>query len=38
MLRELNNGLIGINTVRASTTEKCKIKLDEKANKYISEI
>ncbi len=38
MLRELNNGLIGMNTVRASTTEKRKIKLDEKANKYISEI
>jgi hypothetical protein len=37
LLREINNGLIDIKTVRASTLEKYKIKLDEKTNKYISE-
>jgi hypothetical protein len=38
MVRELNNGLIDIKTVKALTTDKYKIKLDEKTNKYISEI
>jgi len=38
MLRELNKGLIDIETVRASTIEKYKINLDEKTNRYISEI
>jgi hypothetical protein len=37
LLREINNGLINISTVRASTLEKYNIKLDEKTNKYISE-
>jgi hypothetical protein len=37
LLREINNGLINIETVGASTLEKYKIKLDEKTNKYISE-
>jgi hypothetical protein len=37
LLREINNGLINIKTVRASTLEKYKIKFDEKTNKYISE-
>jgi hypothetical protein len=37
LLREINNGLISIKTVRKSTLEKYNIKLDEKTNKYISE-
>ena len=37
LLREMNNGLINIKTVRAFTLDKYKIKLDEKTNKYISE-
>jgi hypothetical protein len=37
MLRELNNGLIDIKTVRATTIEKYRINLDEKINKYICE-
>jgi hypothetical protein len=37
LLREINNGLINISTVRASTLEKYNIKFDEKSNKYISE-
>ena len=37
LLRENNNGLIYIKTVRASTLEKYKIKIVEKNNKYNSE-
>jgi len=37
LLREINNKLIDIKTVRKSTIEKYNIKLDEKTNKYISE-
>ena len=37
LLREINNGLINIKTVRKSTLEKYNIKLDEQTNKYISE-
>ncbi len=37
LLREINNGLINISTVRKSTLEKYNIKFDEKTNKYISE-
>jgi hypothetical protein len=37
LLREINNGLINIKTVRASTLNKYTTKLDEKTNKYISE-
>ena len=37
LLREINNGLINIKTVRKSTLEKYNIKFDEKNNKYISE-
>jgi hypothetical protein len=37
LLREINNGLINISTVRKSTLEKYNIKFDEKSNKYISE-
>jgi hypothetical protein len=37
LVREINNGLIDIKTVRASTIKKYKIKFDEKTNKYISE-
>ena len=37
ILRELNNGLIDIKTVRCSTIEKYKIKLDDETKKYISE-
>ena len=41
LLREINNGLINIKTVRKSTLEKYNIKFnikfDEKSNKYISE-
>jgi len=36
-LREINNGLIDIKTVRKATLEKYNIKLDEKSNKYTSE-
>jgi hypothetical protein len=36
LLREINNGLINIKTVRKSTLEKYNIKLDEQTNKYIS--
>ena len=38
MLRELKNGLIDVKTVRASTIEKYKIKLDEKTYLYVSEM
>ena len=37
LLREINNGLINISTVRKSTLQKYNIKFDEKTNKYISE-
>jgi hypothetical protein len=37
LLREINNELINISTVRKSTLEKYNIKFDEKTNKYISE-
>ena len=37
LLREINNGLFDIKTVRTSTLEKYNIKFDEKNNKYISE-
>ena len=37
LLREINNGLINITSVRKSTLEKYNIKFDEKSNKYISE-
>jgi hypothetical protein len=37
LLREINNGLMDIKTVRASTLNKYNIKLDEKTNKYSSE-
>jgi hypothetical protein len=37
VLREINNGLINIKTVRASTLAKYNTKLDEKTNKNISE-
>ena len=38
LLRDINNGLINIKTVRASTLIKYKIKLHKKTIKYISEI
>ena len=38
MLRELKNGSIDVKTVRASTIEKYKIKLDEKTYLYVSEM
>jgi hypothetical protein len=38
LLREINNGLIDIETVRASALEKYKIKLDNATNKHISEL
>ena len=37
-LREFNNGLIDFKTVKTTTLEKYKIKLEEKTNKYISEL
>ena len=37
LLRKINNGLINIKTVRASTLEKYKTDFDEKTNKYVSE-
>jgi hypothetical protein len=37
LLREINNGLINISTVRKSTLDEYNIKFDEKSNKYISE-
>ena len=37
LLREVNNGLIDIKTVRKSTLEKYNMKFDGKSNKYISE-
>jgi len=37
LVREINNGLFDIKTVRASTIEKYKTKFDERTNKYISE-
>jgi hypothetical protein len=37
LLREINNGLIHIKTVRASTLAKYNIKFDEKTHKYLSE-
>jgi hypothetical protein len=37
LLREINNGLIEIKTVRKSKLEKYNIKFDEKSNKNISE-
>jgi len=37
LLREINNGLIDIKNVRASTLNKHNIKLGEKTNKHISE-
>lgn len=38
LVRETNNGLIDFKTVRTSTIEECKIKFDQKTNKYVSEI
>jgi hypothetical protein len=37
LLREVNNGLINIQTVMASTLAKYNITFDEKTHKYISE-
>ncbi len=38
LLRDINNGLINIKTVGASTLIKYKTKIHKKTNKYISEI
>jgi hypothetical protein len=37
LLREINNELINIKTVRASTLANYHLRFDEKNNKYISE-
>jgi hypothetical protein len=37
-VRELNDGVILWQNVRASTREKYKLKFDEKTNKYISDL